>query len=93
MASILCNSFLGQCKKLALWKQTAALIDQIGMSCHAHWLETFEPITADFTYVRWLGDRKGILLTSFLAKEVVGRVFDSYGGPESKLSFINLKLA
>src|ERR1700674_4069546 len=24
------------------------------------WFEKFNPITADFTYVRWLGDRKGI---------------------------------
>jgi uncharacterized protein YecE (DUF72 family) len=24
------------------------------------WFEKFDPITADFTYVRWLGDRKGI---------------------------------
>ncbi len=93
MDSILRNSFLRRCKKLALWKQTAALIGPIWMPCPGHWLETFEPITADFTYVRWLGDRKGILLTSFLAKEVVACVFDSYGGPESKLSFINLKLA
>jgi hypothetical protein len=26
----------------------------------AQWFEKFDPITADFTYVRWLGDRKGI---------------------------------
>jgi hypothetical protein len=26
----------------------------------AEWFERFDPITADFTYVRWLGDRKGI---------------------------------
>ena len=26
----------------------------------AQWFERFDPITADFTYVRWLGDRKGI---------------------------------
>ena len=26
----------------------------------AQWFEKFDPITADFTYVRWLGNRKGI---------------------------------
>jgi len=26
----------------------------------AQWFEKFDPITADFTYVRWLGDRKEI---------------------------------
>jgi len=52
-------------QEMALWKQTAALIDQSWMLRPAHWLETFEPITADFTYVRWLGNRKGILLASF----------------------------
>ena len=26
----------------------------------AKWFEKFDPITADFTYVRWLGDRKAI---------------------------------
>jgi hypothetical protein len=26
----------------------------------AKWFEKFDPITADFTYVRWLGDRKCI---------------------------------
>jgi len=37
-----------------------ALIDQEWMPRPAQWFETFDPITADFTYVRWLGDRKGI---------------------------------
>ena len=37
-----------------------ALIDQSWMPRPAQWLEKFDPITADFTYVRWLGDRKGI---------------------------------
>ena len=30
------------------------------MPCPAQWFDKFDPITADFTYVRWLGDRKGI---------------------------------
>jgi uncharacterized protein YecE (DUF72 family) len=37
-----------------------ALIDQAWMPRPAQWFERFDPITADFTYVRWLGDRKGI---------------------------------
>jgi uncharacterized protein YecE (DUF72 family) len=37
-----------------------ALIDQAWMPRPAQWFEKFDPITAEFTYVRWLGDRKGI---------------------------------
>src|ERR1700722_18896002 len=37
-----------------------ALIDQAWMPRPAQSFEKFDPITADFTYVRWLGDRKGI---------------------------------
>jgi uncharacterized protein YecE (DUF72 family) len=36
------------------------LIDQSWMPRPEAWFEKFDPITADFTYVRWLGDRKGI---------------------------------
>jgi uncharacterized protein YecE (DUF72 family) len=36
------------------------LIDQSWMPRPNAWFEKFDPITADFTYVRWLGDRKGI---------------------------------
>jgi uncharacterized protein YecE (DUF72 family) len=37
-----------------------ALIDQSWMPRPGQWFEKFDPITTDFTYVRWLGDRKGI---------------------------------
>src|SRR6266853_2866628 len=37
-----------------------ALIDQSWMPRPAHYFEKFDPVTADFTYVRLLGDRKGI---------------------------------
>jgi uncharacterized protein YecE (DUF72 family) len=37
-----------------------ALIDQSWMPRPAKWFERMDPITADFTYIRWLGDRKGI---------------------------------
>ena len=37
-----------------------ALIDQSWMPRAAEWFQKFDPITSEFTYVRWLGDRKGI---------------------------------
>jgi uncharacterized protein YecE (DUF72 family) len=38
-----------------------ALIDQSFVAMRAaQWFDGFDPITADFTYVRWLGDRKAI---------------------------------
>lgn len=37
-----------------------ALQDQSWMPRPTEIFERFDPITADFTYVRWLGDRKGI---------------------------------
>jgi uncharacterized protein YecE (DUF72 family) len=37
-----------------------ALIDQSWMPRPADWFSRIDPITADFAYVRWLGDRKGI---------------------------------
>jgi uncharacterized protein YecE (DUF72 family) len=37
-----------------------ALIDQSWMPRPWEMAATFDPITSDFTYVRWLGDRKGI---------------------------------
>ena len=36
------------------------LQDQSWMPRPAELFERFDPITADFTYIRWLGDRKGI---------------------------------
>jgi uncharacterized protein YecE (DUF72 family) len=37
-----------------------ALIDQLRMPGPTGWFENFDPITADFTYVRFLGDRGAI---------------------------------
>jgi uncharacterized protein YecE (DUF72 family) len=37
-----------------------ALIDQAWMPRPAQWFEKFDPITANFAYIRLLGDRKGI---------------------------------
>ena len=36
------------------------LSDPSSMRRPAEWYEGFDPITADFTYILWLGDRKGI---------------------------------
>jgi uncharacterized protein YecE (DUF72 family) len=49
-----------------------ALIDQSWMPSPAEY--TFDPVTADFAYVRWLGDRKGIeQITQSWDKVVVDR--------------------
>jgi uncharacterized protein YecE (DUF72 family) len=37
-----------------------ALIDQAWMPPIDQWFAKFDPITADFIYIRWLGGRKGI---------------------------------
>jgi len=40
----------------------------------AEWFARFDPITAGFTYIRWLGDRKGIeKLTETWDKTIVDR--------------------
>jgi uncharacterized protein YecE (DUF72 family) len=50
-------SFFGLCVERGV---ALALIDQSWMPRPAEWFEKFDSITAGFTYVRWLGDRKGI---------------------------------
>jgi len=51
-----------------------ALIDQSWMPQAAEWFEKSDPITAGFTYVRWLGDRKAIeALTKLWDKTIVDR--------------------
>ena len=45
---------------LRTYKVAYALIDQAWMPRASEIFEQFDPITADFTYVRLLGDRKGI---------------------------------
>jgi uncharacterized protein YecE (DUF72 family) len=53
------------------------LIDQSWMPRPAEWFARFDPITADFTYIRWLGDRKGIEeMTKTWDKTVVDRKAD-----------------
>ena len=36
------------------------LVDHVWMPRPRELFEKFDPIAADFTYIRWLGDRKGI---------------------------------
>jgi uncharacterized protein YecE (DUF72 family) len=48
-----------------------ALIDQSWMPRPAQWFEKVDPITADFTYVRLLGDRKGIEAQTKIWNKVV----------------------
>jgi uncharacterized protein YecE (DUF72 family) len=50
------------------------LQDQSWMPGYAELEKKFDPITADWTYVRWLGDRKGIeTITKTFEREVVDR--------------------
>jgi len=46
----------------ALRERNVALVlqDQSWMPRPSQLFESFDPITADFTYIRWLGDRRGI---------------------------------
>jgi hypothetical protein len=37
-----------------------ALVDHAWMPRPRELFETGDPVTADFTYIRWLGDRKAI---------------------------------
>jgi uncharacterized protein YecE (DUF72 family) len=48
-----------------------ALNDQSWMPRPTQWFEKFDPITADFTYLRWLGDRKGIEEKTKVWNEVI----------------------
>jgi uncharacterized protein YecE (DUF72 family) len=51
-----------------------ALIDQAWMPRPAEWFAKIDPITADFIYLRWLGDRKGIeAITKVWDKIIVDR--------------------
>lgn len=50
------------------------LIDHSYMSRPRQWFDKVDPITADFTYVRWLGDRKEIeAITRVWNKTIVDR--------------------
>jgi uncharacterized protein YecE (DUF72 family) len=43
----------------------------------AELFEKYDPVTADFTYIRWLGDRKGIeKITKVWDKTIIDRTSD-----------------
>jgi uncharacterized protein YecE (DUF72 family) len=51
-----------------------ALVDHAWMPRPAEMFERLDPVTADFAYIRWLGDRKGIeKRTKTWAKTIVNR--------------------
>ena len=52
-------------------KVALALIDQSWMPRPSQIFDKLDPITSDFTYVRWLGDRKGIEQRTKIWDEVV----------------------
>jgi len=63
----------------ALRERNVALVlqDQSWMPRPRQLFESFDPITADFTYIRWLGDRKGIeQRTKVWDKVIVDRTQD-----------------
>ena len=58
-------------------KVALVLVDRPRMPRPEEWLRGFNPITADWTYIRWLGDRKGIEeITKTFNKVVVDRKED-----------------
>jgi len=70
-----------------------ALIDQSWMPRPGRWFEKLDPITADFTYIRWLGDRKGIEeVTKTWGKTVVDRREDLTNWVELFRRFISRNL-
>lgn len=53
------------------------LQDQSWMPRPAELFEKYDPVTADFTYIRWLGDRKGIeKITKVWDKTIIDRTAD-----------------
>ena len=57
-----------------------ASVGCVWMPRPAEVFERVDPITADFTYIRWLGDRKGIeLKTKTWDKSAVVRAANAHG--------------
>lgn len=53
----LCEKLYGVLRKYGV---ALALVDHAWMPRPAEWFKTGDPVTANFAYVRWIGDRKGI---------------------------------
>jgi len=70
-----------------------ALIDHPWMPRPSDWLAKGDAITSDFTYIRWLGDRKGIEeLTKTWDKTVVDRAKDLQEWVEACRNFLKRKI-
>ncbi|HKM66510.1 MAG TPA: DUF72 domain-containing protein [Candidatus Acidoferrum sp.] len=70
-----------------------ALIDHPWMPRPREWFAKGDAITTDFTYVRWLGDRKGIEeLTKVWDKTVVDRTRDLQDWVEACRNFLKRKI-
>lgn len=74
-------------------KVALALIDHPWMPRPKEWFAKGDAITADFTYIRWLGDRKGIEeLTTTWDKTIVDRKSDLENWVEACRSFLKKKI-
>jgi len=70
-----------------------ALIDHPWMPRTGEWLAKADSITTDFTYIRWLGDRKGIEeLTKTWDKTVIDRKSDIQEWVEACRNFLKRKI-
>jgi uncharacterized protein YecE (DUF72 family) len=70
-----------------------ALVDHPWMPRPHEWLAKADPITTDFTYIRWLGDRKGIEeLTKSWDKTLVDRTGDLQEWVEACRNFLKRKI-
>jgi len=70
-----------------------ALIDHPWMPRPHEWLAKADPITTDFTYIRWLGDRKAIEeLTKSWDKTIADRTGDLQQWVEACRTFLKRKI-
>lgn len=74
-------------------KIALALIDHPWMPRPSEWLATADPITTDFTYIRWLGDRKAIEeRTKVWDKTIIDRKTDLQQWVEACRNFLKRKI-
>jgi len=79
---------------LSKHKVALALIDHPWMPRPREWFARGDAITTDFTYIRWLGDRKGIEeLTKTWDKTVVDRSKDLQEWVEACRNFLKRKIS
>jgi len=74
-------------------KVALTLVDHPWMPRPGEWTAEADPITADFTYIRWLGDRKAIEeSTKLWDKTIVDRTSDLEQWVEACRSFLKRKI-